>query len=63
MKFVHEQETAEKQYKQLQSELEQCQETKQNLEIQLGEVNQNLLQVSETLSETTQNAEKQIVRQ
>lgn len=45
-------------------------EQKQKFEIQLGDVNHNLLQVSETLSESTQTAtrqreeyEKQIVKQ
>ncbi len=63
MKFLEEQQNTEKQLNKIKNEYNQLikeyEEKKEKLEIQLGEVNNNLLQVSESLSESTQTANLQ----
>jgi ABC-type transporter Mla subunit MlaD len=63
LKFLEEQQNTEKQLNKIKNEYNQLikeyEEKKEKLEIQLGEVNNNLLQVSESLSESTQTANLQ----
>jgi len=72
LKYLEEQQRNEEKLNQIKNEhnqlIKEYEEKKQNLEIQLGEVNNNLLQVSESLSQSNQTAnlerekfEKQIV--